>query len=60
MGLGNPQIAQMPQLEYVVRGVKRLAKQSFRKRLPITPTILQQLKRIWAKDAGNRDMKMLW
>lgn len=60
IGLGNPQIAQMPQLEYVIRGVKRLAKQSSCKRLLITPTILHQLKIVWAKDAGNRDMKMLW
>ena len=33
LGLGNPQIAQISQLEYVVKGVKMLAKQGTHKRL---------------------------
>ena len=59
-GLGNPCIAQMPQLEYVLKGVKRLAKPSSYRRLPITPPILWELKRVWEKDAANADNKMLW
>jgi len=59
-GFGNPHIAQMPQLEYVLKGVKRLTKLGSRTRLPITPPILRELKRIWEKEAVNPDMKMLW
>ena len=33
---GNPHIAQMLQLEYVLKGVKRLAKSGSHKRLPIS------------------------
>ena len=59
-GFGNPRIAQMPQLEYVLKGVKRLAKAGSRKRLPITPPILEELRRIWGKQVNDADMKMLW
>jgi len=59
-GLGNPCIAQMPQLECVLKGVKRLAKPSSYRRLPITPPILWDLKRVWEKDAANAGIKMLW
>ena len=59
-GFGDLKIARMPQLEFVLKGVKRLAKLVVRKRLPITPLILRELKNVWGKEATNVDMKMLW
>ena len=47
----------MPQLEYALKGVKRLSTKGCRKRLPITPDILRKLKAVWPK---ARDCKMLW
>ena len=59
-GLGNPNIALMPQLEYVLKGVKRLARPAAYKRLPITPAILREMRRVWGRTAANADIKMLW
>ena len=53
----------MPRLSQVMRGIKsHQAKQGHRSRpcLPITPTILRQLKRVWDKSADNFDHIMLW
>ncbi len=36
-GLGDPGIGNMPQLEYVVKGLKRQSSREARKRLPVTP-----------------------
>ena len=47
MGLGDPHTAQMPQLEYVLKGAKRLATFETCKRLPITLSIVQQIKKVW-------------
>ena len=43
MGLGDPHIAQMPQLEYVLKGAKQLVTSETHKRLPITLSILWQI-----------------
>lgn len=59
-GLGNPQLHLMPQLEYALKGVKRLSTKGCRKRLPITPDILRKLKAVWQRDPKARDCKMLW
>ena len=40
LGLGDPMMGEMRCLEYVVRGLKRLAGRPRRTRLPITPSIL--------------------
>ena len=41
LGLGDPHSAEMPQLEYVSKGVKKMtAARVARTRLPITPSIL--------------------
>ena len=53
----------MPRLSQVMRGIKsHQAKQGrqSRPRLPITPTILRQLKRVWNNSAYNFDHIMLW
>ena len=54
-------MADMPQLEYVVKEMKRAAPpRSTRSRLPITLEILRQLKAVWAARQGRRDAAMLW
>ena len=50
----------MAQLEYVIRGVKRMAQVRTRVRLPITLEVLKGLKRVWQKLPNQRDASMLW
>lgn len=60
-GGGNPEIYKMPQLEYVIKGYKRMAPGGTRRRLPITPEILLKLREVWNKSPGERrDTRMLW
>ncbi len=47
LGLGDPKIGEMPQLEYVLRGMKRMARRPTRTRLPVTLEILRGLKLVW-------------
>ena len=56
MGLGDTHIAQMPQLEYGLKGAKRRSVLGVRKRLPITQSILQKLREVWAKLAEQQDV----
>ena len=61
LGFGDPGIGDMPKLEYVIKGVKRLAGSvSSRTRLPITPHILRQLKRVWLALPDRHNASMLW
>ena len=60
LGLGNPHMEDMARLEYVVRGVKRLASAPTRTRLPITLTLLAQLRCSWLTSQSGRDALMLW
>ena len=55
-------MAQIPQLEYAIKGAKRLSKLKKRNHLPITPSIFALLKNYWSskKEHGNRDCMMLW
>ena len=60
-GGGDPRVESMPVLQLVLRGARR--EQSGnppRTRLPITPSILEQLRREWNKDPSNQDHVMLW
>ena len=59
MGLGDPHTVQMPQLEYILKGAKRQSVSGARKKLLITPSILQKLREVWAKSAEQQDTKML-
>ena len=60
-GLGDPRMGDMPQLEYVVKGMKRTAPpRSSRTRLPVTPEILTKLKAVWATRQDRREAAMLW
>ena len=60
LGWGDPNIGGMPRLDYVVKGLKRLASTNQRPRLPITPEILQHLKVVWETLPNQRDAAMLW
>lgn len=61
LGLGDPQMGNMPQLEYVLKGMKRLGEPSSRhQRLPITPPILVRMKQAWVIHPNREDAKMLW
>ena len=60
LGWGDPNVGGMPRLDYVVKGLKRLASTNQRPRLPITPEILQHLKVVWEALPNQRDAAMLW
>ena len=61
LGLGDPHSAEMPQLEYVSKGVKKMtAARVARTRLPITPSILLQLRQVWQAHPCRQDASMLW
>ena len=61
IGLGDPRIGAMPQLEYVMKGLKRrTAGRQRRTRLPITPAILRQLKGVWSRMQDKHNAAMLW
>ena len=59
-GLGDPEMSKMPQLEYVVKDLKRSSVGPKRTRLPITPEILRRLKGVWLAWPNRRDAYMLW
>ena len=60
LGMGDPHMSDWPPLSYVVRGFKKKASQSrARNRLPITPSILKQLKLVWRKKEDTKDACML-
>ena len=59
LGLGNPHMENMTQLEYVVQGVKRLNDKPTRARLPTTLELLGQLRQAWFAELEG-DARMLW
>ena len=59
-GLSDPNIHSFPQLEYILRGIKKATPTSSRCRLPITPEVLVKLREAWREDPNGRDAKMLW
>ena len=59
-GMGDPDIPSMPQLEYVMKGIKRSSPQSMRSRLPITPSILRKLRQVWQRMENKWDAGLLW
>ena len=61
LGHGDPHAASMPQLEYVVKWVKRkTAAQGSRPRLPITGQILTSLIGVWENEPDQFNGSMLW
>ena len=60
-GLSAPDLASMPKLALVERGIRRVkSSEPGRTRLPITPAILRQLRALWSKDATEFNWIMLW
>ena len=60
-GLGDPRVGEMPQLEYVVKGIrKQTANKGRGKRLPISPSIMRLLKRVWENLPDQNEAAMLW
>ncbi len=51
-----------PRLEYVLKGIKRPSGASSKAttRLPITPNILRQIRRVWTNESPQQDRFMLW
>jgi len=61
LGLGDPNVAGMPQLEFVIKGLKKKVAAGQRQaRLPITPDILRALRKVWEADADRAGATMLW
>ena len=60
IGLGDPRMAKWPRLSYVTRGFKKLAAAKQRPRLPITPSILRQLKVVREAMEDSFNGRMLW
>lgn len=65
MGLGDPfgAGASFPRLEYVLRGVKRVEARkegANKQRLPITPSILAQLRDVWAPQGHTWEIRLIW
>ena len=61
--LPDPQMASMPKLEGVIRGIKShqaLKGGSSKKRLPITPDILWKLKKYFEQRSADPNSFMLW
>ena len=62
MGLADPRISEMQQLEYIVKGFRKLSGGKARPRLPITPVILEKLRKYWVSSSKleRHDSTMLW
>ena len=59
--MGDPKIGFMPQLELVVRGMKRMqGSQPSKTRLPIMPEILSQINQHWKGRQLEWDVTMIW
>ena len=60
-GMGDPFAAAHPQLDLVLRGIKRhQGCPAPDRRLPITPTILRLLRNAWTASADSWEAKKLW
>ena len=53
-------MASMPQLEYVIRGVRRLGGKGQTARLPISPSHLLLMRAAWERLPNRFDAVMLW
>ena len=59
-GLGDPRVGEMLQLEYVVKGIRKQTAKGRGKRLPIPPSIMRLLKRVWENLSDQNEAAMLW
>ena len=60
LGLGDPRMGDMSQLEYHIKGLRKLSSGRQQSRLPITINILRYLRSSWEKSPGHFDGTMLW
>ncbi len=61
LGMGDPRINAMPQLEYVVKGTrKKYSNRPGRPRLPNTPAVMSAVRLVWEQDADRFNSSMLW
>ena len=60
MGLDDPAMGAMAQLEYVLKGLKRKSSTPRWTRLPILPEMLRELKEVWQRHPNKKDARMLW
>jgi len=56
-GWGDPEMGMMPQLEYVIRRMKRKTTATRRTMLPITPEFLTKLRAVWDGNPKAFDSK---
>ena len=57
----DPFLSSFARLHYVLQGVKKSqGEPKKRESLPITPSILRKIKRVWHNHTNNRDFIMLW
>ena len=59
-GLPDPSLPPPPKLPYILKGIRKLSPQNARERLPITPTLLQDLHSLWSKQPLTFNRVMLW
>ena len=60
VSLGDLQIFNMPQLEYVIKGYKKSSVRPAHRCLPITPDILVVLKHFWKLLADQYNAAAFW
>jgi len=54
MGLGDQRMSDMPQLGYIIRGIKKATRGPPRTRLPITPELLRLLRESWSPQTDKQ------
>ena len=60
-GLPDPSLPPPPKFPYILKGIRKLSPQNTRKqRLPITPTLLQDLHSLWSKQPLTFNRVTLW
>ena len=59
MGLGDSRMSDMPQLGYIIRGIKRVTGGPPKTRLPITPDLLKVMRSLWSPST-DRNGANLW
>ena len=60
MGMGDPRMGEMPQLEHFIKGLSRLSPGQSRSHLSITPDILHHLRASWERLEAHFNGAMLW
>ena len=59
-GLPDPSLTSLPQLSYVLKGIRRMSPSTRRTRLPITPELLRGVLSLWSRTPPTFDRVMLW